>query len=380
MKGRVTRLVDGALSIAPRVCRVVGRMAPTGLKRNKSVVERLAEWDEELEDATPAPKAGLTRHGTVILPQAAQTDNAPLEIPAPALEVSSKAPAAAKALVAPLSGMLAGALEISTLWPTEWAKTQMQLNKADPNFSVVAKARATGFSLYRGLPPMLIGAPLQCGVRFSTLDSFVRLLAPPLAPGEQKRPPGRGTMLVAGMMAGTLEAALVVTPMETVKTRLVDGNKGLVAGVREFAQAEGIGGVYCGLSATIMKSASNQALRFLIFNEYKAAVLRQGSSSAAVPPPTSLTPVQALLGGMVAGCLGCVGNTPFDVLKTRMQGLGASQYRSTLHCLVQVVRSEGPLALYKGLFARLARVMPGQGIIFGSYELISGNVAKALGV
>ena len=106
-------------------------MAPTGLKRNKSVVERLAEWDEELEDATPAPKAGLARHSTVILPQAAQTDNAPLEIPAPALEVSSKAPAAAKALVAPLSGMLAGALEISTLWPTEWAKTQMQLNKAD---------------------------------------------------------------------------------------------------------------------------------------------------------------------------------------------------------------------------------------------------------
>ena len=46
----------------------------------------------------------------------------------------------------------------------------------------------------------------------------------------------------------------------------------------------------------------------------------------------------------------------------------------------QVVRSEGPLALYKGLFARLARVMPGQGIIFGSYELISSTVASALGV
>ena len=62
------------------------------------------------------------------------------------------------------------------------------------------------------------------------------------------------------------------------------------------------------------------------------------------------------------------------------QGLGASQYTSTFDCLVKVLRSEGVLALYKGLLARCARVVPGQGIIFGSYELISGGVSKALGI
>ena len=33
------------------------------------------------------------------------------------------------------------------------------------------------------------------------------------------------TNLVAGILAGTLEAILVVAPVETVKTRLVDANQ-----------------------------------------------------------------------------------------------------------------------------------------------------------
>lgn len=60
------------------------------------------------------------------------------------------------------------------------------------------------------------------------------------------------------------------------------------------------------------------------------------------------------------------------MVKTRMQGLGAKRYRSTLHCLVSVVREEGTLALYKGLSMRCARVVPGQGIIFCTYEVLSG--------
>ena len=38
-----------------------------------------------------------------------------------------------------------------------------------------------------------------------------------------------------------------------------------------------------------------------------------------------MPPVVALGGGMVAGALGSVITMPFDVLKTKMQGLGASK-------------------------------------------------------
>ena len=98
--------------------------------------------------------------------------------------------------------------------------------------------------------------------------------------------------------------------------------QGLLRGVYGFVKAEGISGIYRGLFATVCKSASNQALRFVIFGEYKRLVW--GSRPAHEMPP-----YVALGGGMVAGALGSVITMPFDVLKTKMQGLNAN--RRTLH-------------------------------------------------
>lgn len=41
----------------------------------------------------------------------------------------------------------------------------------------------------------------------------------------------------------------------------------------------------------------------------------------------------------------------------------------------QILKSEGPGGLYKGVVPRLGRVIPGQGIIFMSYERIQSVVA-----
>ena len=111
-----------------------------------------------------------------------------------------------------------------------------------------AQVRRVGTGLYKGLPAMLVGVPLQGAVRFTTLDAVKATL---IEPGTQARrrtippglmdpdpdpDPGPGpdpdpkqagpvTNLVAGIMAGTLEAVLVVAPVETVKTRLVDADQ-----------------------------------------------------------------------------------------------------------------------------------------------------------
>ncbi|KAL3909871.1 MAG: hypothetical protein SGPRY_009272, partial [Prymnesium sp.] len=45
-----------------------------------------------------------------------------------------------------------------------------------------------------------------------------------------------------------------------------------------------------------------------------------------------------------------------DVVKSRMQGLGASRYRNAMHCVREIVKNEGVLALYKGIGPRMARV------------------------
>jgi solute carrier family 25 citrate transporter 1 len=60
-----------------------------------------------------------------------------------------------------------------------------------------------------------------------------------------------------------------------------------------------------------------------------------------------------------------------------MQGTQASQYASTLDCFKQVVKYEGVGAFYAGLLPRLGRVVPGQGIIFMSFETIQSKLEEA---
>jgi solute carrier family 25 citrate transporter 1 len=91
-----------------------------------------------------------------------------------------------------------------------------------------------------------------------------------------------------------------------------------------------------------------------------------------------LGPFEALLGGMAAGCFSTLGNNPFDVVKTKMQGTSASQYKSTLDCAKQLFVSEGPMGFYAGIIPRLGRVVPGQGIIFMCFETIQGTVKSLI--
>ena len=48
--------------------------------------------------------------------------------------------------------------------------------------------------------------------------------------------------------------------------------------------------------------------------------------------------------GLIAGAASVFGNTPLDVIKTRMQSLEAAKYKNTFDCGVQIMRNEGPLA------------------------------------
>ena len=59
-----------------------------------------------------------------------------------------------------------------------------------------------------------------------------------------------------------------------------------------------------------------------------------------------------------------------------MQGTKASMYTNTLDCFKQIISKEGMGAFYAGVVPRLARVVPGQGIIFMSFESIQNELKK----
>lgn len=157
---------------------------------------------------------------------------------------------------------------------------------------------------------------------------------------------------LAGMGAGTVEAVFAVTPMETIKTKLIQTNQTLVPGVKSILRESGIRGIYQGLVATVLKQSSNQGLRFMFFNKYKDIMTDNGKKP--------LNPLMALLGGMMAGCFSTLGNNPFDVVKTQMQGKDAAQYKNTLDCFIKILKTEGIRGYYKGVIPRMGRVVPGQ--------------------
>ena len=62
--------------------------------------------------------------------------------------------------------------------------------------------------------------------------------------------------------------------------------------------------------------------------------------------------------GTVGGTFGTILNTPFDVVKSRIQA-GSTQYRWTYPSILKVAREEGFSALYKGFIPKVLRLGPG---------------------
>ena len=63
-----------------------------------------------------------------------------------------------------------------------------------------------------------------------------------------------------------------------------------------------------------------------------------------------------------------------------MQGTKASQYKNTLDCFKQILTNEGVSAFYAGVVPRLGRVVPGQGIIFMSFESIQRFLERTFSI
>lgn len=156
--------------------------------------------------------------------------------------------------------------------------------------------------------------------------------------------------------------------METVKVKFINDQrsanpkfKGFFHGVGCIVKQDGISGVYKGLTATILKQGSNQAMRFYVMESLKE-VYKGGDKNKDVP--------KLVVGafGAIAGTVSVFGNTPIDVVKTRMQGLEASKYKNTWDCFIKIWKNEGPLAFYKGTIPRLSRVSLDVAITFMIYD------------
>ncbi|XP_003701942.1 mitochondrial citrate transporter scheggia [Megachile rotundata] len=270
-----------------------------------------------------------------------------------------------------IAGGITGGIEICITYPTEYVKTHLQLDGkagAGKEYSgiwdcVTKTIKSRGFfGLYRGLSVLLYGSIPKSAVRFGSFETIKGVLVD--ANGNLTSQ----TSFIAGLCAGASEAIFVVTPMETIKVKFINDQRsanpkyrGFFHGVTMITKEHGLRGIYQGLTPTILKQGTNQAMRFCVMETLKDWY-RGGDKNVPIPK---------LIVGAFGACAGAVsvfGNTPIDVIKTRMQGLEASKYKNSVDCMIQIWKNEGPTAFYKGTIPRLSRVCLDVGITFMIYD------------
>lgn len=177
--------------------------------------------------------------------------------------------------------------------------------------------------------------------------------------------------MICGLGAGISEALFVVVPQESIKVKFINDRiserpkyKGLLHGIREIVHEQGLRGTYQGVWPTVLKQGSNQAIRFFVFHSLKDWYCGKDSQSK-----DNINKALVPVFGAIAGAISVLCNTPFDVVKTRMQGLEASRYKNMSDCIAKIYRNEGSLAFYKGITPRLAKVTLEVAIAFTMYQV-----------
>ncbi|KXS17006.1 mitochondrial carrier [Gonapodya prolifera JEL478] len=309
-----------------------------------------------------------------------------------------------------LAGGISGAVEATLTYPAEYVKTQLQLqsklSKTAPSHltatapvskgpvdCVVQTVRNHGvLGLYRGLSAMAIGNAAKASVRFVAYEQFVVLVGKAQDSFARRESPSAGDvggqsggailgekigtvgMMIAGLGAGMTEAALVVTPSETIKTKFIDDQnsakpryQGLIHGTRLIIKEEGLAGIYRGLVPVMLRQGANQAVRFTTYGKirdfFAAGYPKDDKGKRNDPWYVSFA------SGVAAGIVTVYATMPFDVLKTKMQGIqGKAKYGTSLNCIRVMFQEEGVLAFWKGATPRLGRLMFSGAIVFTSYE------------
>lgn len=256
-----------------------------------------------------------------------------------------------------LSGAIAGVSEILVMYPLDVVKTRQQLattNDYNGTIRCIKKIVAEeGFSrLYKGITaPILMEAPKRA-TKFAANDEWGKFYRKAFDIPVMTQ----SLAVLTGATAGATES-FVVVPFELVKIKLQDKNtkfNGMGEVIKHIVKQDGALGLYKGLESTMWRHVSWNAGYFGCIHQVRSLMPKPKNS-------TEKTLID-LTCGTIGGTFGTMINTPFDVVKSRIQA-GSTQYVWTLPSVLKVAREEGFGALYKGFVPKVLRLGPGGGIL-----------------
>lgn len=276
---------------------------------------------------------------------------------------SSPAIAPAKSRPPPLSfayqflaAAIAGVAEISCMYPLDLVKTRLQLQVTSsrvrtPSPPAIATASYTSIldclrriiqqegllNLYRGaLPPIVAEAPRRA-IKFGANEQWGFALKKLLSV-DQFTATQAGFV---GSMAGATEAFLV-TPFDLVKVRLQDRHSletysGTFDCIRKIRVQEGLLTFLHGFESTVWRHATWSGVYFMAIHIFQTAFPERAGTSK------NESMLHNFVAGTIGGTLGTLVNTPFDVVKSRIQNQRRDgvKYGYTLPSVSRIYRDEG---------------------------------------
>lgn len=273
------------------------------------------------------------------------------------------------------AGAVAGLSELMVMYPLDVVKTRMQLQRGgEPTAGVVGALRTIvakeGFArLYKGISsPVCMEAPKRA-TKFAFNDIFQNQYKRWL----QSDRVTQQIAIASGTSAGVVEA-LVVTPFELVKIRLQDANSKLNGPrevLRSLVRDRGVAGLYTGLESTVWRHGVWNAGYFGVIFQVRALLPEARTKTRKT--------VNDLVAGTIGGTVGSLLNTPFDVVKSRVQGepdLRNPRYGWAWPGVLRVYREEGFAALYKGFVPKVLRLGPGGGIMLVVFSACMSRFEK----
>ncbi|KAJ5629693.1 hypothetical protein N7528_003350 [Penicillium herquei] len=169
-----------------------------------------------------------------------------------------------------------------------------------------------------------------------------------------------GVNVFAGAVSGVIGAA-AGSPFFLVKTRLQSFSpflpvgtqhnyKNSFDGLSKIYKSEGVKGIYRGVGAAMVRTSFGSAVQLPTYFFAKRRLTRHLGMEEG--------PALHLASSAVSGFVVCCFMHPPDTIMARMYNQTGNLYGGALDCLLKTVRKEGVLAIYKGFFAHLARILP----------------------
>jgi len=181
--------------------------------------------------------------------------------------------------------------------------------------------------------------------------------------------------LIAGSLGG-ITATVVTYPTDMMKTRLTvahaDPSKakyhGMIDCFRVILREEGPLAFYKGMSTSVIGVVPFAGGTFMAYEVLDGLWGK---------PKEKMTPMENFINGCLAASFAQTFSFPFDTIRKKLQAQSKTvhasmkpdvEFNGMTDAFIKTVQKYGPLGLWKGTTANLAKVAPYAGIMFAAFE------------